>query len=109
MQDIADAVEQLALAVEHQPSTVRLWAVFALASRIGLEAILSSSPDRVEAMTETGELWVLSLAELLEEEPDRLAEALEAAHAVIERLLDVVPDTDGAQRHRITEPEAPAS
>ena len=93
MQDIADAIRNLACKVQDQPSEVRIWTALSLASSIGLEAILSSSPDPVEAIVEVGELWVLSVDELLEEQPHRQGEVLRAAHAVVQRLLTVVPDS----------------
>jgi len=91
MQDIADAISQLARKVETQPSEVRLWAASSLSSSIGLEAILSSSPDPVESIFEMGDLWVVSVGEMLEEQPNRQGEVLRAAHAVVQRLLSVVP------------------
>ncbi len=100
MNDIAEGIEQLARHVEREPSEVRIWTTFSLASRLGLEAILSSAPDPVQAVVEVGELWTDQVAEVLEGEPHRQADTLRAARAVIKRLLTVVPGDDHAQAAR---------
>lgn len=91
MQDIVDAIRNLAYKAQDQPSEVRIWTASSLSSSLGLEAILSSSEDPVEAIVEMGDLWVLAVDELLEEQPHRQGEVLRAAHAVVQRLLSVVP------------------
>ena len=98
--DIIIAIEILARAVQDEDSTVRVWAAASLASRLGMAAILTANPDRVEAVVEVGELWVLSVAELLEDEPHRQGDTLRAAHAVVQRLLDGVEDEGLANPRR---------
>ena len=88
MNDIALAVERLARAIEDQPDEVRIWAAASFAQRLGLGAILSANPDPVEAIVETGEMWADSVAELLVDQPHRRGDALMAARAVVQRLLD---------------------
>jgi len=97
MNEIAHAIEQLARRVEAQPSEVRIWTAFSLASRLSLEAILSATPDPVEAVAEVGEMWADQVAQQLEDEPNRRAATLRAAHAVIQRLLDVVPSATSSR------------
>ena len=91
MNDIPTDIEHLAQAAECEPSVVRIWTVATLAGRLGLEAVVSSAPDPVQALTEVGELWADMVEQQLEEHPDREADTLRAAHAVVQRLLRCVP------------------
>ena len=88
MNDIALAVEQVACAIDDQPDEVRIWAAASFAQRLGLDAILSANPDPVEGISEIGEMWADSVSELLEDQPCRRGDALMAARAVVQRLLD---------------------
>ena len=94
MCDIADAIEQLATAIEDQPSVIRIWTVATLASRLRLEVAISASPDPVDAIVEFGEIWADSVAQQLADEPHRQGDALRAAHTVVQRLLAHVPAAD---------------
>jgi len=89
--DIHRAVEYLGTALADEGNLVRIWAVASLASRVGVEAVLTSAEDRVVALEETGTLWADTFAELLEDEPQRRADALRAAHAVVVHLLGSIP------------------
>ena len=89
--DIDITIEQLAAAVEGQPSTIRIWTVARLASALGLDAILSDTDDPWLSITEVGEMWIDGLAELLEDAPDRQADTFRAAQAVLRRLLLYCP------------------
>jgi hypothetical protein len=88
--DIHRAVEALGAELEDEADVIRIWAVFSLASRVGLEAILTAADDPVDAIVEVGSMWADQVAQALEDEPGRQAEILRAAHAVVERLLGVV-------------------
>ena len=94
MQDIADAIEKLAIAIEDQPSVIRIWTVATLASRLGLEVAISASPDPVDAIEDLGEIWADSVVQQLEDEPHRQGDTLRAAHTVVQRLLAHVPAAD---------------
>ncbi len=91
MNDIPICIERLAQAAENEISVVRIWTVATLASRLGLEAIVSAAPDPVEAIAEVGDLWAAGVEEALEDAPDRQADTLRAAHAVVQRLFRCIP------------------
>lgn len=92
--EIHCAVEALGAALEDEPDEIRIWTTFSLASRLGLEAVLTAATDPVEAIVEIGALWADQVAQQVLDEPGRLSETLRAAHAVIECLLDVVLQAD---------------
>ena len=88
--DIHQAVESLGASLEDEPDEVRIWAVFTLASRVGLEAILTAAADPVDAIVEIGAMWTDMVEQQFGDEPGRHPDTLRAAHAVVERLLGVV-------------------
>jgi hypothetical protein len=94
--DIHQAVESLGASLADEPDEIRIWAVFTLASRVGLEAILTAATDPVDAIVEVGAMWADMVEQQLGDQPGRQAETLRAAHAVIERLLHAVPQNERA-------------
>lgn len=89
--DIHRTVEALGAALADEPDEIRIWAAFSLASSLRLEAILTAADDPVEAIVEVGAMWADTVEQQVGEEPSRHAETLSAAHAVVERLLALVP------------------
>jgi hypothetical protein len=93
MDPTVKCIDQLACLVEHEPSEIRIWTVASLASSVGVQAHLTTIGDPVEALVELGDLWVLAVAELLEDCPSRRPEVLRAAQRVVRGLLTRVADS----------------
>ena len=93
MDPTVKCIDQLARQVAHEPSEIRIWTVASLASSVGAQAHLTTAADPVEALVELGDLWVLAVAELLDDCPGRRAEVLRAAHHVVKGLLTKVPES----------------
>jgi hypothetical protein len=72
------ALEQLAATVEAEdhPDDMALWAVAALASRLGVTFALSNESAPLAALQEVGEEWAEQVIEKLDEDPDRQADTL---------------------------------
>jgi hypothetical protein len=100
MNDIANAIERLAHQAEHEDDPVRIWAVAALAIRLGVVAVLAEDDDPVEAVAEIGEIWAGMVTEVMDEHPGQRAEVMSAAQKVIRRVLDAVQ----AKGHHPTAP-----
>ena len=103
MHDITQALDKLAVAAADQPDVVRIWTVASLANRLGLIAVLTAQEDPVEVIGELGELWVLSVTELLESERHRRGETLRAAHAIVQRLHAATSMSPAASSQRSNE------
>ena len=80
---LADLIE-----TQDNAEAMSIWASAALASKLGLVAILVPGGDPEEAIVEAGEMWVAMVLEHLEDEPDRREETLWAALRVVEPLLE---------------------
>ena len=66
---LEDPIDDLAAAVQAEPEELRIWAVAALANRLGLVVVVTPSGDPLEAITEVGTAFADIVFERLEDEP----------------------------------------
>ena len=108
MHPLQIAIEALATAVEAEEHSTdfAIWAVAALANRLGLVVVVAPGGDELEAITEVGTAFVDMVVERLDEEPDQRA-VMAVVSRVVQRVADEVRRsgqvTDVSCRHRGSE------
>lgn len=86
------AIDQLAAAVEAEdhPHDMGIWAVAALASRLGVSFALSNESAPLTALEEVGGEWADQIIEMLDDYHEQQADTLRAALAVVQKLVHEV-------------------
>jgi|GEM_PF-6218596 len=86
------AINNLATAIEAEdnPHDMALWAVAALAHRLGVTFALSNANTPLTALADIGHEWADQITEALDDNSDEHAATLRVAWAVVQQLVEDV-------------------
>ena len=86
------ALDNLIAAVEAEEhrQELGLWAVAALAHKLGISFALSDATEPLAALADIGGEWAEHVSGLLEDRPEEQADTLRAVYGVVQRVVDDV-------------------